>query len=167
MDATNLGLQAPNGSPLDSNDSNATAAEWARTPGRWWVTKRVDVVRGLIQRLDLTENLLRALLLGLMGYAVYLAWCEGCKNEYYEFAVALWTAVVDFVSLSRGQFSAAMVGGALDEGLRTAGCVNKKASCATKTKVTKFCKKGKGLRDCFALCSPQCQGGAFPTNVLS
>ena len=110
MDATNLGLQAPNGSPLDSNDSNATAAEWARTPGRWWVTKRVDVVRGLIQRLDLTDNLLRALLLGLMGYAVYLAWCEGCKNEYYEFAVALWTAVVDFVSLSRGQFSAAMVG---------------------------------------------------------
>ena len=98
MDVTSIGS---NGSPLDSNDSNATATEWARTPGRLWVTKRVDVVRGLIQRLDLTENLLRALLLGLMGYAVYLAWCEGCKNEYYAFAVALWTAVVDFLSLSQ------------------------------------------------------------------
>ena len=51
--------------------------------------------------------------------------------------------------------------------VETTCCVNKKASCATKTKVTKFCKKGKGLRDCFALCSPQCQRGAFPTNVLS
>ena len=97
------------GTTLDSDDSTVSAAEWARRSGRWWVTKRVDVVRGLIQRLDFTENLLRLLILALGVYAVYLAWCESCKNEYYEFAVGMLHAVSDFVSLSRGSLSAAVV----------------------------------------------------------
>ena len=75
-----------------------TAAQWARRRGRQWVARRVDVVRGFMQRLDFTEIILRVLLCALLVYAVYLAWCESCKNEYWEFAKALGRAAVDFFS---------------------------------------------------------------------
>lgn len=85
-----------------------SAAQWSRS-GHHWVTKRADVVRGFLQKLDLTEILLRGLLLALLAYAVYLAWCESCKNEYYEFVNALRLAVSEFVSFSRGSLSTAVV----------------------------------------------------------
>ena len=90
-------------------DSNDTAGEWARRRGRQWVARRVDVVRGLTKRMDFTDLMIRLLLTALVVYSIYLAWCESCKSEYQKMAAALWRAIVDFVSFSRGQSAAAVV----------------------------------------------------------
>ena len=101
--------KAPTPPMAPGTDSNDTAAEWARRRGRQWVTRYVDVIGGFARRLDFTEILLRLLLASLAVYAVYLALCESCKSEYYEFITHLWSALVDFASLSRGETSAAVV----------------------------------------------------------
>ena len=65
----------------------------------------------------------------------------------------------------------AMQGGEIVEGLRTAGCVNKpghESYCGkTGQAMAKLCTKVKGMKSCFGLCSPQCQGSVhqFPVNV--
>lgn len=96
---------APAAEPDD--DAFEKASEWARVSHEW-ITQRVDLVRGFLAR-DLTEYLLRASLLLLSGYAVYLAWCESCKAEYTEYLAAVRDALVDFATLSRGSLSAAVV----------------------------------------------------------
>jgi 3-ketoacyl-CoA synthase len=93
--------------PTTEEDVFESASEWARVSHEW-ITRRVDVVRGFLAR-DLTEYLLRASLLLLSAYAVYLAWCESCKADYTEYLTALRDALFDFVTLSRGSLSAAVV----------------------------------------------------------
>ena len=65
--------------------------------------------------------------------------------------------------------SMAMERGEIVEGLRTAGCVNapghEEYCGVTGAAMAKLCTKVKGMRSCFGSCSPQCQGGVFPTNI--
>ena len=90
--------------PLSAEELES-ASQWARVTHEW-VTRRVDLVRGFVAR-DFTEYLLRASLLLLSAYAVYLAWCESCKAEYSQYIAGLTEAIVDFMTLSRGSLSAA------------------------------------------------------------
>ena len=100
--------RAPTPPMAPGTDSNDTAAEWARRRGRQWVTRYVDVIGGFARQMDFTEMLLRVGLATLAVYAVYLALCESCKSEYLELITSLWSALVDFATLTQGETSAAV-----------------------------------------------------------
>ena len=100
--------RAPTPPMAPGTDSEDTAAEWARRRGRQWVTRYVDVIHGFARQMDLTEMLLRVGLATLAVYAVYLALCESCKSEYLELITSLYSALVDFATLTQGETSAAV-----------------------------------------------------------
>jgi hypothetical protein len=100
--------RAPTPPMAPGTDSDDTAAEWARRRGRQWVTRYVDVIGGFARKMDFTEMLLRVGLATLAVYAVYLALCESCKSEYLELITSLWSALVDFATLTQGETSAAV-----------------------------------------------------------
>merc|ERR1719327_1674548 len=74
------------GSDCNSEEDQAGSL----TPGQWsrrrrsWVVRRIDVVRGYLEKMDPVNFALYVAFVFLTIYSVYLFYCESCKEEYYE-----------------------------------------------------------------------------------
>ena len=99
-----------NGAPDQGGegDTNLTASQWARQQSQW-VTRSVDLARGYGQKVDVVSLGMKIVMSGLMVYAVYLLFCESCKDEYQKLTKALIEASSDAATGARGSISGAAV----------------------------------------------------------
>ena len=93
---------------LGKGDTALSAKEWAQL-SRTWLAQQGDVLRGYRERIDGTAYALRASMLWLACYTVYLLYCESCKDEYYTLFSAFHEAIVDAISGARGSVSGTIV----------------------------------------------------------
>jgi 3-ketoacyl-CoA synthase len=90
------------------SEGSLTAAQWAKEPKEWEVAGKrgatAELSRGY--RIDIYGMATRTGICTLGVYAVYLLYCESCKDEYYELMKTLRTATSDALTGTRGSTSA-------------------------------------------------------------
>ena len=88
-------------------DSDLPPSRWAQVPRRWLVTS-TDVLRGYRERIDFIAWSIRIAVLALAVYAIFLVYCESCKDEYYKLYTAFVDGIMDAVLGARGSISGAI-----------------------------------------------------------
>ena len=87
--------------PPASEDDHVTAGKWAAQQ-RSFFASRVDVLKGYSKRFDPYEIVISLSVCALGAYAVYLMYCESCKDEYWELLRSIQSAVADALTGTKG-----------------------------------------------------------------
>uniref|UniRef100_A0A7S2CLW0 3-ketoacyl-CoA synthase n=1 Tax=Haptolina brevifila TaxID=156173 RepID=A0A7S2CLW0_9EUKA len=88
---------------------NLTAGEFAQLRDLTWLARSGDVLRGFRSKYDPVSLLVRSLLVLMSLYAVYLMYCESCKDEWYVLASTTLSAFKDAISGVKGSTGGTIV----------------------------------------------------------